>query len=102
MEMGVAQNSRASVTQVLVFGSTYQGAILGTGFLSHSQMEGSTRRVRKVESQLGLVSCFPAALGVDSRFFSTIVLFQSQPFSRVNTTFEPWPSINALETQLPF
>ena len=30
--MGVAQNSRATVTQVLVFGSIYQGAILAPLF----------------------------------------------------------------------
>ena len=38
-EMGVAQNLNARVTQVLVFGSIYQGAIVCTGFLSHSQIE---------------------------------------------------------------
>ena len=36
--MGVAQNSTARVTQVLVFGSIYQGAMLVSTYLSHSHI----------------------------------------------------------------
>ena len=37
--LGVAQNSRARVTQVLDFGSIYQGGHFGTSFLSHSHFD---------------------------------------------------------------
>ena len=40
--MGVAQNERARVTQLLVFGSISQGAILGTFFVSHSPRTGQS------------------------------------------------------------
>ena len=47
--MGVAQNSTGGVTQVLINVSTYQGSILGIGFLSHSRIL-STRWVAKPRS----------------------------------------------------
>ena len=43
--MGVAQNSRARATQVLVFGSIYPGAIFGYIDLSHSHFKRFPRRV---------------------------------------------------------
>ena len=46
-QLGVAQNSRARVTQVIVFGSIYQGASLAiTCFLSHCQLPKASRRNR--------------------------------------------------------
>ena len=38
LKMGVAQNSRVRVTQVLVFASIYHGAIVGGPFVSHRQI----------------------------------------------------------------
>ena len=47
--MGLAQNSRARVMQVLLFGSICQGAIFGTCFLSHTQYVNRLR----LETPLG-------------------------------------------------
>ena len=43
LDMAVAQNSRARVTQLLVHVSTYQGSIFGTVFLSHTHIRTSSR-----------------------------------------------------------